>query len=126
VLYRNVECGEKSLGEPERSVGEGIPLERVGGVRNRRLEPSAHLVELGRERSPAGVQLEQQRLGGLAREPQLAALRVVAEALRRHRRDPRREQLLLRDDGHLGNERRRVAADEDHKAAEAGVPRSLE
>src|SRR5207248_5294502 len=67
-----------------------------------------------------------ERLGGLAREPQLAALRVVAEALQRHGGNLRRQQLVLRDDGHLSNELRGVATDEDDETAEAGVPRLLQ
>ena len=44
----------------------------------------------------------------------------------RHRGNRGREQLLLRDDRHLGHEPRRVSADEDDEAAEARVARPLE
>ena len=84
------------------------------------------LVQLGGERSPPRLQLEQQRLGRLAREPELAARRVVPEAFRGHGGNRGREQLLLRDDRHLGHEPRRVSADEDDEAAEARVARPLE
>ena len=126
VLHRDVECVQEPLGDLDAAVGEGIPLERIRGFRDRRLEPRAKLVELRSKRSPASLQLEQQRLGGLAREPQLTTLRVVPEALRCHRRDRRRQQLLLRDDGHLGNELGGIPADQDDEAAEPRLARSLE
>src|SRR5207247_11384091 len=78
---RDLERAEEPLGEPDTTLGDRAPLERVGGLRNRRLEPRPTLVELGRERPAAGLELEQQRLDGLACEPQLAPFGVVAEAL---------------------------------------------
>jgi len=50
----------------------------------------------------------------------------VPEAFPRHRGNRGREQLLFRDDRHLGHEQRRVSADEDDEAAEARVARPLE
>ena len=123
---RDLERLEEPFGEPEAPRGEWVLLERIGSFGDRRLEPRPKLLELRRERSAACLQLEQHRLGGLAREPELAALRVVPEAFRRDRRDRRRQQLLLRHDRHSRNELRGVAADEDDKAAEAGVARPLE
>src|SRR5205823_4685424 len=63
---------------------------------------------------------------GLAREPELAAGGVVAEALARHRGDRRREQLLLRHHGQLVDEPGGIAPDEDDEGAEAGRPSPLE
>jgi hypothetical protein len=123
---RDLERSQEALGQLDTPVGEGIPLDRVGRVRDRLLEPRAELVELGRKRTPAGLQLEQHRLGGLAGEPELAALGVVAEALRRHGPYGRGEQLLLRDDRRLRDELFRIAADEHHKTAETRVSSSLE
>ena len=57
------------------------------------------LLGLVGEGPPARVHLEQDRLGRLAREPELAALGVVAVALGRdHRSVPRVEQLRGRDE----------------------------
>ena len=72
------------------------------------------------ERGTARLELEQHRLGGLAREPELAALRVVAVALARDGRNLRLEQLVLRHDGQLVDELARIASREDAQRAEAG------
>src|SRR5207249_7792545 len=112
--------------EPEAAFGEGITLERVRGVGDRRLDARAELAELGRQRPAACLQLEQECLRRLAREPQLAAVRVVAETFRRHSGDLRRKQLVLRNDGHLGDKLCRVAADEDRETPEPSLSRSLE
>src|SRR5581483_7717968 len=80
----------------------------------------------GGKTSPASVQLEQQRLRRLAGEPELAASRVVAEALERHRRNGGRQELVLRNDGERADELGRIAPDQDGEAAEARRPRALE
>ena len=60
---------------------------------------AGELVRLVGERPAAGIHLEQHRLGRLAREPELAALGVVAMALVRDHRSVRRvEQLPGRDE----------------------------
>ena len=100
----------------------GFCLERVRAVGDLRVAARGHLVELGRERAAPRLHLEEQRLGRLAGEPELAARRVVAEALDRDRGDRRREQLLLRHDGKLGL----ALADDDRERAEPCVARPLE
>ena len=97
--------------------GYGSPRGRdVCGLR---LRPQ--LLHLGRERAPPGFQLEQDGLGGLAREPELAALWVVPESLTRHRRDRRRQQLVQRDDRQLGDALGRALADQHSETAEACI-----
>jgi hypothetical protein len=90
------------------------------GVGPGRGHAAAQLLHLGRERPAAGIELEQDRLGGLSGEPQLAPARVVAEALGRDGGLGGREQLVQRND-----RQRRDAlgrrADEDGEAAETGV-----
>ena len=126
VRHRDLERAHEALCERCTANEERIRLERVRRVGNGSLQARPQLVQLGCERSPPRLQLEQQRLGRLAREPELAARRVVPEAFRRHGGNRGREQLLLRDDRHLGHEPRRVSADEDDEAAEARVARPLE
>ena len=66
---------------------------RLGGARR----PAGELVGLVGERAATGIHLEQHRLRRLAREPELAALGVVAVALGRdHGSVPRVEQVLDR------------------------------
>ena len=62
----------------------------------RRRGPGRELVCLVREGPAAGIHLEQQRLGRLAREPELAAIGVVAVALVRNHRSVRGLEQLRR------------------------------
>ena len=74
-------------------------------------------------------QLELERLRGLACEPQLAPLRVVAEPFLRDGRYRGGQQLLEWNDGHRTDELRRVPPDEHDEAAEpcgTGVLEQLE
>src|SRR5207245_497441 len=64
----------------------------------------------------ARLQLQQHRLGRLARVPQLAPLRVVAEAFARDRQLGRLEQPLLLDERRLGPN----LADDDAEVPEPG------
>ena len=83
----------------ERRLGRGGRLGRLGGGMGCRRRAARQLLGLVGERAPARVHLEQDRLGRLAREPELAALGVVAVALGRdHRSVPRVEQPLGRDE----------------------------
>ena len=69
---------------PERGLGRRGALgasPRARSLRPRPLPSSAD--RLGRERGAPALELEQDGLGGLADEPELAACRVVAESLRR-------------------------------------------
>src|SRR5204862_4431665 len=68
----------------------------------------------------ARLELEEDSLGRLAGEPQLAPLRVVAVPVARDRRYCRAQQLVLRDDGKLGNELDRIASREHAQRAEPG------
>ena len=83
----------------ERLLGRrGGPGGLVRGVR-RGCGPAGELLGLVGERATARVHLEQHRLGRLAREPELAALGVVAVALGRdHRSVGRVEQALGRNE----------------------------
>ena len=71
---------------------------------------------------PAGLslQLELERLRGLACEPQLAPLRVVAEAFHGHGRYGRCEQFFEWDDGHRPDELGGILPHEHDEAAEPG------
>ena len=82
------------------------------GSRQRRVE----LVDLPAELAPTRFELEQHGLCGLAREPQLAARGVVAEALARDGALALREQVFLRDDARLAE--RLGHARHDREAAE--------
>jgi hypothetical protein len=62
------------------------------------------LRRLPREPSPPRLELEEDRLGRLAGEPQLAQRRVVSEPFGRHRRNPRVEQLLETHDRELAHD----------------------
>ena len=72
----------------------------------------------GSERGPPALELEQDRLGRLADEPELAARGVVAEALGRDGRRRDVEQRLERDDRELRDELLRSAPCEHGEAAE--------
>ena len=108
-----------SSGQPR---DDGIGRGRVSRRGNRRLRPRAQLFDLRLERPPARLELEQHRLRRLAREPELAALRVVAEPLARHGRNGGRQERLLRDDRQIGLAR----LDDDRERAEPRRPRALE
>ena len=122
ALGGDVERADEALGERDHARRARIRLERVRAVGDLRVAARGHLVELGGERAAPRLHLEEQRLGRLAGEPQLAARRVVAEALDRDRGDRRREQLLLRHDGKLGL----ALADDDRERAEPGGARPFE
>ena len=62
------------------------------GCARRRRRPGVELVCLVGQRPAAGIHLQQHRLGRLAREPELAALGVVAVALGRDHRSVRRRR----------------------------------
>ena len=108
----------------------------LGGALTRRLRRDLGLCgcalklrHLRRQRSPARLELEQHRLGGFAREPELAPDRVVPEALGGDCRLGDGEQVAQRDDGQLGDALGRSATDEDGEAAESGIacpPQQLE
>ena len=53
----------------------------AAGAAGRALRRRGQLLDLALERTSAGVQLEEHRLGRLARVPELSALRVVGESL---------------------------------------------
>src|SRR5581483_712297 len=82
-------------------------------------------LRLRRERRPARLELEQHRFRRLAREPELAALRVVAVAVARDGRHGRVQELRALDDRELRDERARVA-DQNAQRAEPGLGRLLE
>ena len=105
-------------------------LGRRGGLRGdsvRDLRLRLQLLDLGCELPPPGLELEQDSLGGFAREPELAAWRVDS-------RSPRavtegtvcRQQPAERDDWQLGDALGGALADEHGEAAKAGVPRAPE
>src|SRR5439155_14327610 len=96
-----------------RALLRGVSL--AGGT----LGALGELLRIGSELAAPRVELEQHGLRGLTRKPELAAIRVVAEALARHGRDRRGEQLVLRLDGELGDEFARVAPDEPAQRAES-------
>src|SRR5262249_19256013 len=75
---RDVECAYEAFDKRGAPAGQRILLEGIGGVGDRRVQPRTQLVEPGRERAPPRLQLEQERLGGLTGEPQLAPLGVEA------------------------------------------------
>ena len=77
--------------------------------------------DLGAQLAAPRVELEQHRFGGLAGEPELAALRIPADAVFGDRRDARREQLVTRHDGQV-RELAWIAPDEHEHRAE---PRRL-
>src|SRR5581483_1617280 len=83
------------------------------------------LLDFALQLAPARVELEQHRLGRLAREPELAALRIPADAVLGHGRHARGEQLRARDDRQV-DEVARVAADEHEHGAEAGGARLVD
>ena len=83
----DVERAHEALGERDHARRAGIRLERVRAVGDLRVAARRHLVELGCERAAPRLHLEEQRLGRLAGEPELAARRVVAEAFDRDRGD---------------------------------------
>ena len=78
------------------------------------------------ELAAAALELEQDSLGSLAREPELAALRVEAEPLFGDGRDAGREQVVERDDRKLGDALRRPLADEHGQTPEPGFACALE
>src|SRR6185503_7267881 len=94
----------------ERRGCEPCPLRRLldalRGVRGLLDE----LFDLRPQRAPMRVQLEQHRLGGLAGEPELAALWVPADSVLGDGGNHRREQLVARNDRKV-REVARVAAD---------------
>ena len=123
-------CGAADA-QPRRGGGERrLRLLRLlvgaGGSALRKPRLLGKRLRLVGERGAARLELEQHRLGGLAGEPELAALRVVAVALARDRRNLRLEQLVLRHDGQLVDELARIASGEDAERAEAGGRRALE
>ncbi len=122
TLGRDVERAHEAFRERDQPCRARIRLERVRAGGDLRVAALGHLGELGRELAAPRLHLEQQRLGRLAGEPELAARRVVAEALDGDRGDRRREQLLLRDDGKLGL----ALADDNRERAEPGGARPLE
>ena len=91
------------------------PLRELG-VRGRAFASAVEPGRLDLELPAPRLELELHRLRGLAREPQLAAGRVVAEALLGHRRDARGEQRVLGDDRKLADE---VARDRGRSAPAA-------
>ena len=96
------------------------------GLAGSRLGAARKLVGLGSKLPPPRLELEQDRLGCLACEPELAALRIPADPLLRHRRHLRGEQLLAGNDGQLEQELRGIATDENRQRAEPARPRALD
>jgi hypothetical protein len=93
-------------------------LRRRGRGVCRRSRPPVGVVGLPRKRfdlclesTPPGVELEQNGLGGFAREPQLAALWIPADAVCGDRGRLRAEERIEGDDRKIG-EGARVAIDE--------------
>ncbi len=109
-----------------RRLGDARPagglLCEAGCLRQLRFEPDGFRVE---RRTPT-LQLEQHGLGGLPDEPELAATRVVPEALGRDRRCGDVQQRVDGDDRILGDDLLRRSAGEDGQAAESGRARPLE
>ena len=81
-----------------RGLGGGGTLGGRGRVGFRLPRLGLQRDDLAFELAPARLELEQDRLGRLAGEPELPALRVVAEPLVGDRRDRAREQLVEGDD----------------------------
>ena len=106
----------------ERGGGRLRALARRSRVRGRVGRAGSQSRDLVVELAAAGVQLEQDRLRRLAREPELAALRVPADAVGRDRRNRRREQLLLRHDRQV-DKIARIAPDQHEQRTEAGAHR---
>ena len=148
---RERDGGKERLVEPVRACGDPPQQRGVGSARRAQVcDPSVGgLGLLGGQGGLAGfglgglrlgcqlgdlafelplprLQPEQDRLGGLAGEPELAALWVVAEALVRDRRDGRGEESVDRDDRQLGDALGRPLAHEHGQAAEPGFPGVLE
>ena len=94
---------------------------RLGPGRSRR-----QVARLSMEQAEARLELELQRLGRLTGEPELAALGVETDALARHGRNRRLQQLLERNDREPGDELLGVPVDEDDKAAEPRRSRVLD
>jgi hypothetical protein len=117
--------------QPRRDLGEcGLGLDGGflgdGSCTFRHLRLIAEQPRLLGQRAPARVELEQHRFRRLAREPQLATIRVVAVAVGRDRRNLRLQQLGLVDDGQPVDELAHVAADEHAQRAEPCRRRALE
>ena len=120
-LRRPLRAEMRDLGV--RGLGGGGALGGRGGVglRLRRLGPQRG--DLALELAPTRLELEQNRLGRLAGEPELSALRVVAEPFVGHRRNLRGEQRVEGDDGQLGDAVGRRRPHEHCEAAEPCVAR---
>ena len=83
---------------PVRRLGDTRPVGRLLGDPRRLRELRLELGSFGVQRASPPLQLEQHGLGGLADEPELAARRVVPEALGRDGRRRDVEQRVERDD----------------------------
>ena len=94
-----------------------------GRRRRRALREHARLLA---QAARLSLELELERLRGLAGEPQLPPLRVPAEALRRHGGDRRREQLGQRNHRQRAGELGGVLPHEHDQAAEPGRAGVLE
>ncbi len=115
-----VECQTLDQGARDREQARRI-------ARRRRRDRGGAALELGDlrcEPAAARLELEQQRLGRLAGEPELAARGIPADSLLGDGGGLRREQLLERDDRQL--ELLRVAADDDDQRAEPRRTRALD
>ena len=145
-LEPNRESGGNPQGlvEPLRDVDEPFEPHRVGAahiaqVRNRRERlgggtcalrrlvdaPRCLFGVLGKplhldaQLAAASVELQQERLGGLAGEPELAPCRVPADPVLGYRADGRRKQLIPRHDRQVC-ELARVATDKNDDRPEPG------
>ena len=109
-----------------RGLGSFRTLGRGDGLALGRLRLRTQLSDFGFELASSGLELEQHRLGGLAGEPELAALRIEAEPLLGHGRNGRPEERVERHDRQLGDTLGGPLADEHGETSETGVAGALE
>ena len=102
------------------------PLRGLIGDVHRLERPSFEIHDLRFDLAAPRLELEQYRLGRLAREPELAPRRVVAEPFPCDRRHRNTEQLLLRHDRKLADELLRLRPGEDDEASQALRASALE